>query len=194
MKQEEAMEQIRLIREMMQKASHRFLFSPWQWIEWGVLIIIGYLATSWLQNHGQSNHIIILWISIFIIGAALESYIWMAAARRRGIEPFNAFILKLWGVAFAIMTMSIILSFIFIDLRQALYIPGLWLMTMGVVMVTFFILAERKDLLLFGATQMVGGILAVSFLLEHSLLVGAVFFGIGALIHGIYSLLKMKHL
>ena len=194
MKQEEALEQIRLIREMMQKASQKFLFSPWQWIEWGVLVIVGCLLTHWLQNSGSANNIIFLWIAIFIIGGALESYIWMVAARRRGIEPFNTYILRLWGVAFTIMTMAIILTFVFIDLHQTLYIPGLWLMTMGVVMVSFFIMAERKDLFLFGVTQIVGGVLAVSFLLEHSLLVGAVFFGIGALIHGIYSLVKMKHL
>jgi len=190
MNQEEALKQIKLIREMVQKASERFLFSPWQWIEWGVLVIVGCLITYGLQRIGSDNNIIFLWIAIFIIGGALETYIWMVAARGRGVEPFNPFILKLWGVAFTIMVMAIILTFVFINLHQALYIPGLWLMTMGSVMVNFFIMAERKDMLLFGIVQMIGGILAVSFLLKYSLLVGAVFFGIGALIHGIYSLTK----
>ncbi len=189
MNQEEALKQIKLIREMVQKASERFLFSPWQWIEWGVLVIVGCLLTYWLQSIG-SNNIIFLWIAIFIIGGALESYIWMVAARQRGVEPFNTFILRLWGVGCTIMLMAIILTFVFVTLHQSLYIVGLWLMTIGTMWLSFSIMAERKDLLLFGTVQMLGGILAVSFLLKYSLLVGAVFFGIGALAHGIYSLTK----
>lgn len=190
MKQEEALGQIKLIREMMQKASDRFLFSPWQWIEWGVLISVGYIITLLLQKYGQSGYIFFLWLSIFVIGSVLETYIWMTAARERGIEPFNYFILKLWGVAFTIMAMSIILTFVFISLGHILYIPGLWLMTMGVIMISFFILSDRKNLFVFGIAQMVGGLLAVSFMLKFALLIGAVFFGIGALINGIYLLIK----
>lgn len=190
MNQEEALKQIKLIREMVQKASERFLFSPWQWIEWGALVIVGCLTTYWLQSIGRPDNIIFLWIAIFITGGALETYIWMVAARGRGVEPFNPFILKLWGVAFTTMVLAIIFTFVFINLHLALYLPGLWLVTMGVVMVNFFIMAERKDMLLLGIVQMIGGILAVSFLLKYSLLVGAVFFGVGSMSHGIYSLTK----
>ena len=168
MNQKEALNQIKLIREMMQTASQKFLFSPWQWIEWGILVILGCLFTYWLQNHGQPNHIIFLWISIFIAGGTLEVYIWTVTARNRGVEPFNSFILKLWGVAYSIMIMSVILTIVFIDLNQLLYIPGLWLMTIAVVMLSFFFIADRKDLLIFGVVQMIGGILAVSILKHYA--------------------------
>jgi len=88
--------------------------------------------------------------------------------------------------------MSIVLTFVFIDLNQILYIPGLWLMTMGTIFLSFFLLADRKDLLVIGAFQMVGGILAVSILLSFALYMLFIFFGIGSLTMGIYMLIKSK--
>jgi len=38
MEQQEALEQIKLIRDTMQKASQKFFFSPRQWIEWGFVV------------------------------------------------------------------------------------------------------------------------------------------------------------
>ena len=56
MEQQEALEQIKLIRETMQKATQKFFFSPWQWIEWGIVVIIGGLITHWLLAIGDTAH------------------------------------------------------------------------------------------------------------------------------------------
>ncbi len=189
MKQEEALDQIKYIRDLMDKATDRMFFSPWQWIEWGFLGLAGGLITEWLIKTNQYSFILNLWIIIFIIGGTLETFFWFREAKSRGIEPFNPFLMKMWGIAFSIFLFPIIFTTVFIQIDQAIYIPGLWLISTGIAMFSMVIFSVRKILLFFCETMVISGILAVSIFLKYGLEIFTWVFGFGALLIGILLLI-----
>ncbi len=192
MDQEEALEQIKQIRQMMTKASERILFSPWQWIEWGILIVVGCIVNILFLT--RQHQVLFLWIAIFILGGALETVIWMKKAQSEGVEPFNPFLMKMWGIAGSIVMIGVIFSFVFYQINQPLYIPGLWLIIMGVGLYSISILGARIELFFYGTICLVSGILAVSPLLDYSLYILMVSFGFGGIIFGIYMQIREKQI
>lgn len=189
---EEAIEQIRHIRNTMAQASKHFFMSAWQWIEWGVLIILGGLVTLYLVHQNKSEHITYIWIAIFILGGALETIIWYRGAQDRGINPLQPFYLKIWGVLFALMMVAIFYTLIFVQIGLPLYIPGLWMLVFGICIFMMVILGDRNDLILMGSIQVISGILASSLLLDYSIHVGTISFGFGSTVMGLYQLYNDK--
>ncbi|MDZ7724837.1 MAG: hypothetical protein U5R06_19030 [candidate division KSB1 bacterium] len=189
---EEAIEQIQHIRNTMAQASKRFFMSAWQWIEWGILIIIGGLITLYLVHQDKSEHITFIWIAIFILGGALETIIWYRGAQDRGINPLQPFSMKICGVLFALMMVGIFYTLIFVELSLPLYIPGLWMLVSGLCIFMMVILGDRRDLVLMGSVQVISGILASSVLLDYSIQVGTVSFGFGSIVMGFYQLYNEK--
>ncbi len=192
MQQHEALEQIKLIRDTMQKATQKFFFSPWQWIEWGIMVILGGLITQWLMAIGGTAHITTVWIGVLIIGGTLEGVIWLLDAQRRGIDLFSPFILKIWGVFACFLAPGFIMTPVFVQLDLANYLIGFWLMITGSAMFMLVLLGDRKDIIWMGLLLLVCGILSVSIFVEHALYIGVLSFGCGGLIFGIYLLVKEK--
>ena len=192
MEQEEALEQIKLIRNTMQKASHKFFFSPWQWIEWGVVIILGGILTHWLLAIGDTTHISTVWIGAFIIGGTLEGVAWLLDAQRRGIALFSPFTFKILGLLVCYLIPGFLMTPVFVQLGLASHLIGYWLINMSVVIVALVLLGERKDYLVMGAQLLVCGLLSVSIFVEQALHIGLASFGVGGLVFGIYLLVKEK--
>jgi hypothetical protein len=192
MEQQEALEQIKLIRETMQKATQKFFFSPWQWIEWGVVVILGGILTHWLLALGDTSHITTVWISVLIVGGTLEGIVWILDAQRRGIDLFSPFFLKIWGVFGCFLMPGFIMTPVFVQLDLATYLIGFWLIVAGSAMFMLVLLGDRKDILWMGLFLLLSGILSVSIFVEHALHIGVGSFGIGGLLFGIYLLVKEK--
>lgn len=192
MEQHEALEQIRLIRDTMNKASQKIFFSPWQWIDWGIVVIIGGLITHWLLAMGEETHIFMVWIAVFIIGGTLEGVVWILDAQRRGIDPFHPFILKIWGVLGCILIPALIFTIPLIQLDHSIYVVGLWLITIGAAMLALVLLGERKELLLFSILMITAGVLSVSILVDIALHIGILSFGVGGFLMGLYMRFKEK--
>ncbi len=193
MEQQEALLQIKHIREMMQNASHKFFFSPWQWIDWAIVVLVAGGLTQWQLSTGSTAHIPLLWIAAFVVGSTLEGIAWILDAQSRGLDPFNPFLLKIWGVMFCIILPPIIYSIVFIQLNLPYQLVGLWLTSMGAAMYALVLLGERRDLLWFGTLMLIVGILTFSILLEYAVLVGTLSFGLGGLTMGLLLLYKEKH-
>lgn len=193
MEQQEALEQIKLIRDTMQKATQKFFFSPWQWIEWGIVVILGGFITHWLLATGDTSHITTVWISVLIIGGTLEGVVWILDAQRRGINLFSPFVLKIWGVFGCFLTPGFIMTPVFVQLGLANHLIGFWLVITGSAMFMLVLLGDRKDILWMGLLLLVSGILSVSIFVEHALHIGVASFGVGGLAFGIYLLIKEKH-
>jgi hypothetical protein len=189
MDQQEALDQIKVIKRIMESVSQQMFFSPWQWIEWGMLGIFGSLATIYLWHQQQVSEVLFLWIAIFVVGGVVESFIWLKSVQHRGIEPFHPFVKKTWSIAGLIMLLALILSAVFIRTGQLLYLPGLWLLDLGVIVLVIVILISKKEMLLIGGELLAGGVLAVSLLLDDSILVFLVCFGIVSLVMGVYMLI-----
>ena len=192
MDQQEAFEQIKLIRETMQQATRRFFFSPWQWIEWGIVVIIAGLTTQWMIAANKSEHIVLLWVAAFIIGSVLEGVAWVLEAQHRGYDPFSPIYLKMWGIFLCMMLPGVIFTIVLVQINLPLYLVGLWLITIASVMFVLVILGERRELMLFGMFMLIGGLLSLSLLLQQAMLVGVACFGMGGLLMGVYLLIKDK--
>ena len=192
MEQQEAIDQIQLIRDMMHKASQKFFFSPWQWVEWGVVVIIGGALTHWRLAIGDTVHISTVWIGVLIVGGTLEGVAWILDGQRRGLDPFSPFMLQIWGVLSCLLIPSTIFTVVLAQLGLPLYIVGTWLTTIGAAMFMLVLLGERKELVLFGLLMLVCGILSVSIFIKEALHIGVLSFGVGGLFMGIYMLMKEK--
>ncbi len=192
MEQQEALEQIKLIRDTMQKATQKFFFSPWQWIEWGIVVIVGGLLTHWLLAAGDTRHILTIWLSVFIIGSALEGVAWILDAQRRGIDLFSPFVLKVWGVFGCFLAPGFIMTPVLIQLDLTAHLIGFWLLMTGSAMFMLVLLGDRKDILWMGLLLFISGILSVSIFLDYALHIAVAGFGVGGLLFGIYLLVKEK--
>jgi len=175
---------------MMSNASERFFFSPWQWIEWGILVIAGCVLNLFFLTN--PNHLLFLWISIFFLGGALEMIIWMRSIQHRGMEPFNPFLLKIWSIAGLFLMIGVIYTLVFFQLAKPEYIPGLWLIVTGLAMYTFTIMGARIVIFIFGTVYVFGGILASSIFINHSIYLLMISFGFGSVLCGIFMFLTQK--
>lgn len=192
MDQNEALEQIKLIRDTMQKATQKFFFSPWQWIEWGIVVIVGGIITHWLLASGGTAHIPTVWIGVLIIGGTLEGIVWLLDAQRRGIDMFNPFFLKIWGVFACFLAPGFIMTPVFVQLNLSTHLIGFWLIITGAAMFMLVLLGDRKDIIWMGLLLFVSGILSVSIFVDQALHIGVASFGVGGLVFGLYLLLKEK--
>ena len=192
MEQNEALQQIKYIREMMDKASQRMFFSPWQWIEWGALVMAAGIWTQHMLNRGQQHYILYLWIIVFIVGSTLETLFWMREAQMRGVEPLNPFLMKVWGIALGIFLIPIVFTPVFINIHLPQYIPGIWMLSIGVAMFAWVLLSIRKEIWIFCELMLISGILSVSLFLDHSLAILTWSFGLGGFLMGIYLMLTQK--
>ena len=190
MEQQEALEQIKLIHETIQKATLHFFFSPWQWIEWGVVVIVGGLATIWMQATDNTEHILMVWLAVFIVGSTLEGVAWVLDVQHRGYDPLSPIYLKIWGIFFCLLLPAAVFTVVLAQLHVPLYIVGLWLVTVSAAMFMLVFFGERRELMYFGIMMLVGGILAVSILIDQAVWVGIVCFGGGSLLTGLYLLIK----
>lgn len=190
MDQKEALERIRYIKETMARATHSFFFSPWQWIEWGLLVVAGCLVT--LVMSLSSVQLITLWISIFVVGAILESWIWLNAASQKGIEPSDPFYLKLMGVMGLFLLLGMIMTFVLVKAGGPLFVPGIWLLITGSCMFTLTFFGARSDFLFIGTANYLGGILAVTLLVHYSVHILLFAFGVLGILQGFFQLWKKQ--
>lgn len=191
MDQNEALNQIKYIKETMEKAGHSFFFSPWQWIEWGILVVIGCIATLFLNL--DSNILKLIWLVVFIIGGTLETWLWLKGSKNRGIDPFTPFAVKIWGILFMFILLGIILTFIFLHVNLPLYIPGIWLILTASCLLSLTLFGLRKELIVFGILLYIAGLLSISIFVEYSVLLAMIFFGINGTLLGIYQLLTKQN-
>ena len=190
MKQSKAEQQLKYIHEIMNKATHDFFFSPWQWIEWGLLVIAGCLATIFIRL--EATNLIILWLLIFVVGGALETWIWLGSAQKKDLNLSSPFYQKMWGVLGLFIIAGVILSIVFLQVKLPLYIPGLWLLLFGSCLFTLVLFGSRKDLNLFAITSYVAGALCLTLLVNYSLYFLLIFFGVNSTLVGTFQLIKAK--
>lgn len=189
MDKEQALEQINLIRHYIENATERFCFSPWQWIEWGVFTILACGATDWLLKANMPQYIIHVWIVFLVLGGTLETFIWGAEAKARGVAPFAPYTLKIWGILVAIFLFGIVFSLVFLHIGYPMYIVGLWLCLMGIITLLLVLLGERRELIWYSMALILSGIAAITFLYDYALWVAMIVFGFGSLVLGFYQLL-----
>jgi len=192
MEPDDALKDIKTIRKLMTQAARPIFFSPWQWIEWGIIVLVGCILTYWLGSHITQSNLAFLWIFLIVLGGFLETVIWYRESKAHGVEPINTFSLQLVLVAFLVFFIAIIFSIVFIQLQHLQYIPGAWMLSIGVALWIIAIFSARRDLVPLGIIQILGSLLAVSFLIDYSLLVTALCLGIGPIVWGV--VLKIRTL
>ena len=189
MKPEEAMEDLRVIRQIMSKNISPLAFSGWEVVSWGVMILIGGLITHYYSTPGDplslSPGIAVLWIVLLITASILETFFYVRKAIRDHLPLVSPIIIHFYLGFAAIIVAGGAFHLIFHKLGLFLHIPGSWMLIAGAgyIYSGLFVIMEFWVL---GIITMVGGILAVGPFLDYSFLVTALFAGVGWILWGIW--------
>ncbi len=190
MEPDDALKDIKTIRKLMTQAARPIFFSPWQWVEWGIIVLVGCMFTYWLGDYFTQTNLAFFWIFLIVLGGFLEAAIWYKESIAHGVEPINTFSIQLLLVASLLFFVAIIFSIVFIQIEHLQYIPGAWMLCTGVALWIIAIFSARKDLVPLGIIQILGSLLAVSFFIDYSLLVTAICLGLGFIAWGLILRIK----
>ena len=162
---EEAISDIRYIREVL-NASRDFFVSGWPGIVWGICVIIGVLLTYWFSSHppdidiGLSTTLWILWIILGGFASVVETFFFFKRTIESGKRALSALTIKVILSESLMVIEGLILTFVFIHLERPEYIPGAWLLSLGILMTMagFFI---PGGIWLFGLITFLSSIVAI---------------------------------
>ncbi|MFQ6083002.1 MAG: hypothetical protein ACE5WD_06555 [Candidatus Aminicenantia bacterium] len=195
MNENQAQEELKFIKEMMKKASRTFIFSGWQWVSWGIIFSIGSLFTYLIligkEVEEVGNILLFFWIGLSVVGILIEFLIFRKKVFKLGIGLFSKLVIQV-TIAECFMTfLGVILTYVLINLNSYQYIPGLWLLVMGV---TFTIagMFSFKEIIYSSLMLIVSGVIAIVILPNYSLLIFGLFAGLGFIIEGMKINIKHK--
>ncbi len=188
-----AIEDIKYIREIME-GSKDFFISGWSGIAWGITTIAGVIFTYWAISNisplGISRTLWVAWIILFTVASSVESYYFYKGARDTGRLILSAISAKILTAEIVMCLQALALTFLFIHHGIPEYIPGVWLITTGGMMIVaglFF----PGGIWAFGALTFVAAI--VAFIMPELGLICVGFTGAASLFWGIaYLVVKRK--
>ena len=90
MKPEQAIEDLKIIRQVMSRTLPSMVMSGWQGISWGVVSLLGGTLTHHYCVAGTTSFtspgISLLWILLLIVGGTAETFFYIRKARRNRIS------------------------------------------------------------------------------------------------------------
>ncbi len=189
MKPEEAMEELRVIRQIMSKNISPLIISGWEVVSWGLMILIGGLITHYYSTPGDplslSPRLGILWIFLLLTASILETFFYVRTAHKEGLPLLSPIIVRFYLGFSALIIAGSAFHLIFHQQGLFLHIPGSWMLIAGAgyIYVGLFVIMEFWIL---GLITMVGGLLALGPFLDYSFLVTALFAGAGWILWGLW--------
>jgi hypothetical protein len=123
-------EDLDLVREAFERASRPYVYSPWPWVAWALVLAAAAWITPLVLRRFAAPGVLMLWSVAILVGGAVEL---VAIRRRRRAEPGSTLArwvfraqgnLSLVGVA---LSAALLLR----SLSLASLLPGLWLLLLG---------------------------------------------------------------
>ncbi len=123
-------EDLELVREAFARASRPYLYSPWPWAAWAVVLAAAAQVTPLVFRRFAAPGVLMLWSLAILAGGAAEL---IAIRRRRREQPGSTlarWVFRAQGnlslVGVALSAALLVRSFSLADL-----LPGLWLLLLG---------------------------------------------------------------
>jgi len=192
-KSEHPGEDLRIIRDLMYRATKDRVLAGWEGISWGVVFLVAGTVTHVSCVTGETFFlapaIVCTWIGLVSLGILSEllSYAWKTS--RAGILLFPPLVRQLILAYLAMTLLGIAFGTVFVHLGEYMYLPGGMILVFGTTIVIHGLLSmSPKALLIRGGLYVATGLLAMGPFLEWSFLVVAFVGGTGSLFWGIWIL------
>jgi hypothetical protein len=189
MDRNQAEEDIKAIRKIMEQSTRYTDFSGLSGIIAGLLAFIGCAATIWVAyNHiwwSQTNVYIAIWISVLLLALAQNAYFGIRKAKRNGESFINPASIQVFKAVIPGIFLAFVLSIRALQLNEWDAIPSLWTLGYGasICAAGMFSVPEVK---IFGIVQLITGAIGL-FLFSastNSLYLMALSFGIYHIVFG----------
>lgn len=132
-----ALDDIKYIREVME-GTKDFFISGWSGIAWGIATIVGVIFTRWIVSHppalGVSKTLWVLWIIIFTVASGVETFYLYKGSRDTGRTVLSTITMKIFTAEAVMSFQGLALTLLLIHIGFPAYIPGVWLLSLGGLM------------------------------------------------------------
>jgi hypothetical protein len=134
---DKAISDIKYIKEVID-ASKDFFVSGWSGVAWGLAFIVGAVVSMILvkipPGWGLAPTLWALWITLSACAAGVELFFFIKGtyeAKRTFLSPLT---LKIILAEILMTGMGLVLTLLFIHTKMPEYIPGAWLLSLGINM------------------------------------------------------------
>lgn len=189
MDRNQAEEDLKAIRKIMEQSTRYTDFSGLSGIIAGFLALIGCAATIWIAWNSiwwsQRNAYVMIWVSVLVLAVAENAYFANRKAKRNGDKLFNPASIQVIKSVIPGIVIASVLSIKALILNEWEAIPSLWTLGYGVSACAagMFSVSEVK---IFGIIQLITGALGLFFIATwvDSMFLMALSFGIYHLLFG----------
>lgn len=188
MNPQQAAEDLRLVRSILEATHRRIDPQMFHFIIWGALVLFWYPAENWFALRGNPDGAVPVRIAAIATGAALSGLLGFIANRKPRVAGENTQLSRQLGAVVALFIGSGVAGTILIGVRHAggeAYIPMLWGFVYALCLVTLGIFLSR-DLVPCGLLALAGTGAAVALPQYGGFILGPTM-GLGALVAGILA-------
>lgn len=183
-------EDLRFIRSMVERTQSRIDPGAPFLITWGLICLVGFPLSGWLQETGRADQVNALWLILALVGASLSSLFGYRIARRRQSEGVSSYISKQIGwVWWLLVPNGIVWSALASSLDPKLGV-FVWAGVYGIGLAMMGILYS-KEWLLAGIGVFVA-IPMAALLRPHSSTILGVMMGLGCIVPALIALRRQR--
>jgi len=123
-------EDLELVREAFARAARPYLYSPWPWVSWALVLAGAAFASSPILHRFGAPGVLMLWSLAILLGGAAEL---IAIRRRRRRQPGSTLARWVFRAQGNLSLVAVVLSAALLVRSPALatLLPGLWLLLLG---------------------------------------------------------------
>jgi hypothetical protein len=143
------LEDLKEMRDLVQRHEERPIVEYWDFISWGILMILGTLLHARFFAASIDQALLVIWLPIIIIGGVIETLAWFYLVNRIGTPITARRNQRFYLAAFLIMIATLFVLYYLIHLKGP--IPG---MSMLLVSILFAFVAQMSYMALFLETAL----------------------------------------
>ncbi|MHB1456638.1 MAG: hypothetical protein ACYC0V_06960 [Armatimonadota bacterium] len=189
MDRNQAEEDLKAIRKIMEQSTRYTDFSGLSGIIAGLLALTGCAATIWVAWNSiwwsQTNAFVVIWVSVLILAVAQNGYFANKKAKKNGERFFNPTSMQVIKAVLPGVAIAAVLSIRALTLNEWEAIPSLWTLGYGISACAagMFSVSEVR---IFGIAQLITGTLGLFMITSwvDSMFLMALSFGLYHIIFG----------
>lgn len=189
MDKNQAEEDLKAIRKIMEQSTRYTDFSGLSGIIAGVMALIGCAITIWVAWNSiwwsQTNAYVMIWVGVFLVAVAQNAYFSNKKAKKNGEKFLNPASIQVLKAVIPGIAIASVLSIRALQLNEWVAIPPLWALGYGVAACAagMFSVPEVK---IFGIAQFITGAVGLFFISTwvDSMFLMALSFGIYHILFG----------
>lgn len=187
----QAKENIRVIREVMERSAHYTNFSGLSGVIAGVFALAGcgvsYLISQRVPQSGQLTWYAFTWALVFVASISQDFTLAQRKARRRGESAFNQAGLQVIHAVLPGIVVALVLSIKAVMLGRLGYVPAIWALGYGVADCAAGMFSVR-EVRVFGVAELLTGAVGLFFFstLSTCLYLLGLTFGVYHIIFGVW--------